>query len=171
MEKLPYPDGQFDVVTGINSFQFAENKVAALREARRVAKNGAKVMMLIWDDPEKCESSGIMRAIGSLMEAPKASAQPPLFQPGVIESLAEESGLSPDSVGEILCVWNIPDEDSLLRGALSAGLTSLAIKHSGEEKVRAAISDASSSFRQPDGSYKFKNTFRYVISTANHVNR
>jgi ubiquinone/menaquinone biosynthesis C-methylase UbiE len=49
MENLPYPDRKFDVITGLNSFQFAENKVNALREARRVAKDGAKVMMLVWE--------------------------------------------------------------------------------------------------------------------------
>ncbi|HEY3250259.1 MAG TPA: methyltransferase domain-containing protein [Ignavibacteria bacterium] len=169
MEKLPYPDAEFDVITGLNSFQFAENKVNALREARRVAKNGGKVMMLVWGNPDECESTGIMRAIGSLWEAPKATAQPPLFQKGIIESLCEEAGLSADIADEIVCTWNIPDKETVLRGVLSAGLSTLAIRHSGEEKVSNAISEAIAPYRQADGGYKFINKFRYVISTANHV--
>lgn len=167
MEKLPYPDSQFDIITGLNSFQFAENKVNALSEAKRVAKSGAKIMILVWGNPEECESTGIMRAIGSLWEAPKQSAQPPLFQAGVIESLAEAAGLTTEISDELLCTWHIPDKDSVLRGVLSAGLSTLAIRHSGEDKVRAAVSDAITPYRQPDGSYKFRNKFRYVIGVTN----
>ena len=33
---LPWPDGSFDVVTGFNAFQFADDRARALAEARRV---------------------------------------------------------------------------------------------------------------------------------------
>ena len=36
LEELPFEDGAFDVVTGFNSFQYAADRVNALREARRV---------------------------------------------------------------------------------------------------------------------------------------
>jgi ubiquinone/menaquinone biosynthesis C-methylase UbiE len=39
MEQLPWGDDRFDLVTGFNSF-FANDIVAALREASRVAKAG-----------------------------------------------------------------------------------------------------------------------------------
>src|SRR5437867_6707153 len=38
MEDLPWEDDSFDLVTGFNSFFFADDMVAALREAGRVAK-------------------------------------------------------------------------------------------------------------------------------------
>jgi ubiquinone/menaquinone biosynthesis C-methylase UbiE len=38
MEELPWDDDGFDLDTGFNSFFFANDIVAALREARRVAK-------------------------------------------------------------------------------------------------------------------------------------
>src|SRR5690348_567281 len=41
IEQLPFPDHTFDIVTGFNSFQYATNRLNALREARRVAKRGA----------------------------------------------------------------------------------------------------------------------------------
>jgi len=40
MEALPYDSRTFDLVTGINSFQFAANPVNALAEARRVGQAG-----------------------------------------------------------------------------------------------------------------------------------
>jgi ubiquinone/menaquinone biosynthesis C-methylase UbiE len=48
MEALPYEDGTFDLVCGFNSFFFANDIVAAVREAGRVAKPGAAVVIQVW---------------------------------------------------------------------------------------------------------------------------
>jgi ubiquinone/menaquinone biosynthesis C-methylase UbiE len=45
MEALPWPDDSFELVTGLNSFFFANDMVTALREAARVAKPGAPVVI------------------------------------------------------------------------------------------------------------------------------
>src|SRR5919109_2725964 len=55
MELLPYDDDSFDLVTGFNSFFFAADLVAALREAGRVAKPGAPVLIQVWGPPERCD--------------------------------------------------------------------------------------------------------------------
>lgn len=48
MEDLPWEDNTFDLVTGFNSFFFANDMVAALREARRVAMPGAPIVIQVW---------------------------------------------------------------------------------------------------------------------------
>ena len=48
MEALPYEADSFDLVAGFNSFFFANDIVAALAEARRVAKPGASVVIQVW---------------------------------------------------------------------------------------------------------------------------
>jgi ubiquinone/menaquinone biosynthesis C-methylase UbiE len=48
LERLPFSDSSFDLATGFNSFQYAANPVAALTEARRVAKHGSKVVVVTW---------------------------------------------------------------------------------------------------------------------------
>jgi ubiquinone/menaquinone biosynthesis C-methylase UbiE len=48
LQFLPLADGDFDVVTGFNSFQFAADPVAALAEANRVAKPGTPIFVLVW---------------------------------------------------------------------------------------------------------------------------
>ena len=55
MQFLPYEDDTFDLVTGFNSFFFAADMVAALREAGRVAKPGAPVVIQVWGSPERCD--------------------------------------------------------------------------------------------------------------------
>ena len=42
MEALPYDDDTFDLVTGFNSFFFADDVVSALSEGGRVAKSGRR---------------------------------------------------------------------------------------------------------------------------------
>jgi Methyltransferase domain len=52
LQALPYPDDSFDVVTGFTSFFFADDIVAALREAGRVARAGAPVVTWAYADAE-----------------------------------------------------------------------------------------------------------------------
>ena len=54
MEALPYDADTFDLVTGFTSFFFANDMVAALREAGRVAKPGAPVVIQVWGAHEHC---------------------------------------------------------------------------------------------------------------------
>jgi hypothetical protein len=48
---------------------------------------------------------------------------------------------------------------------LSAGGGVLsAVEHAGEDAVRRAITEAAAGFRRADGSYRFENKFRYLIT-------
>lgn len=62
MEALPYEDDTFDLVTGFNSFFFANDIVTALREAGRVAKAGAAVVIQVWG-PHKRNDLEVMKQI------------------------------------------------------------------------------------------------------------
>src|SRR5215212_8505854 len=77
MEALPYEDDTFDLVTGFNSFFFANDIVAALREAGRVAKPGAPVVVQVWGPHERND-----------LEAMKAVARP-FFPPRPADTPAE----------------------------------------------------------------------------------
>src|SRR5438132_12106126 len=55
MEDLPFDGESFDIVTGINSFQFAGDIVNALAEARRVLRPNGTLVMLVWGRGDDCE--------------------------------------------------------------------------------------------------------------------
>src|SRR5262249_52961193 len=55
LQALPYDDDSFDVVTGFTSFFFADDMAAALREAARVARRAAPVVIQAFGRPEKCD--------------------------------------------------------------------------------------------------------------------
>jgi len=167
MEELPYPDGKFNLVTGINSFQYSGSIANALREAKRVAQRGAQVAIAVWGKPEDCDAAPVMQVIGSFLPPPPdASDRKPLYSNGTIEALAKEAGLNSGITEEVVCLWDFADEQTALRAILSAGITSLAIQRAGEQAVREAIRNVIQPFKKPNGRYQFRNTFLLLISRA-----
>ena len=139
---FPYPDDTFDVVT---AFDFAVDPGNALREAGRVSRPGAPIVIATWGRPDQCEAAAYMRAVGG----PDPFA---LSDPGTLEAFAERAGLSPGQRREVLCVWSFPDEATLL--------AALAIDSVGDEAVIAAVAP----YRTLDAGYRVENTFTYLIT-------
>ena len=165
MEELPFDDETFDVVSGINSFQFAGDTVRALAQARRVCKRGGTVMMLVWGRREACELvSGTMAAVFALLPPAPSGAAPPAFaQPGVIEGLMAKAGLAPTADGEFACALAFPDAGAAVRAVMSAAAR--AIRHAGEDAVRDAIVGTLPRFTRPGGEVVWNNRFRWVAAT------
>jgi SAM-dependent methyltransferase len=168
LEALPFADATFDAVTAFNSIQYAADPVAALRELRRVARPGAPVAVVTWGAPESCETRVILAAIGGLLPPPPPGAEGPfaLSQPGRLEGLAEAAGMTPHRADDVPMAFVFPDLDTAVRAQLASGPARLAIEHAGEQATRGALTAAYADSRQPDGSYRQRNVFRYLISAA-----
>ena len=89
----------FDLVTGFNSFFFANDMVSALREAGRVAKPGAPIVIQVWGAHERCDLEAMKQIARPFLppRPPDAPPEPDLSQPGALEALAAEAGLTPES--------------------------------------------------------------------------
>jgi SAM-dependent methyltransferase len=168
LQSLPHADDFFDVVTGFNSFFFADDMVAALREAARVAKPGAPVLIQVWGRPDRCELRPMLAAAGSLRppQPEPAAAPPPLWQPGVLEQVASEAGLAPGESFDLSTSFEFADESALLRNLLSPGPVSEAVRHSGERAVADAILGALAPHLRPDGSYRLENEWHFLLTCA-----
>ncbi|HEX5909506.1 MAG TPA: methyltransferase domain-containing protein [Thermoleophilaceae bacterium] len=167
LERLPWDDDRFDLVTGFNSFFFAADIGAALAEARRVARPGADVVIQVWGRPDRCDLGAMIAAMGQLRDArPAAPAGPPLWQPGVVEHMARGAGLEPRLAFDYSCAFDYADEDELVRGMAAAGGVVEAAAAVGDEPVRRAILDSLARFRAADGSYRLANEWRSVVATA-----
>jgi hypothetical protein len=86
--------------------------------------------------------------------------------PGKLEELAEAAGLVPEQADEVSTPFIYPDLDTAVRTQLSSGPARLAIQHAGEPSTRKALAGAFAGSRQPDGSYRQDNSFRYLIARA-----
>jgi len=122
------------VVTAFNAVQFAADPAAALAEAKRVAKPGAPVFMLVWGREERTELVAMLRALKPLVPPAQPDAPGPfaLSYEGALESLFGRAGLGTKDAGYLEATFEYPDEETLLRLTLSSGPAVLATRTSGE---------------------------------------
>jgi SAM-dependent methyltransferase len=168
MEALPYPAGSFDVVTGFNTFQHAAHPGDALREAGRVIRPGAPIVIATWGRRDQCEAAAYIAGVRSLLPPPPPAAPGPfaLSEPGALERLAARGGLTAGLRREVPCVWSFPDEHTLLRALKSTGLAVRAIEVAGEEAVTETVLGAVAPYRTSDGAYRIENVFIFAITTT-----
>jgi SAM-dependent methyltransferase len=162
---LPYADATFDVVTGINSLPYVSSPVAALREAKRVAKPDARIIIATWGGADECESAAYLEAIVSMLPSTPSTPGPfALSQAGALETLATEAGLTPAEVVDVAVEWCFADLDDALDALLSSGPAVRAIQMVGERRVRKAVAESIRPFGTARGEYRLENTFRYLIA-------
>jgi SAM-dependent methyltransferase len=168
MEALPWDDDVFDVVTGFNSFFFATDMVNALREAGRVAKPGAPVVIQVWGAHERCDLEAMKQIVRPFLppRPPDAPPDPDLSQPGLLRSLAEQAGLRPDREFDTTWAYEYPDADTLGSAMVAvAGLATLAGPER-EDELKAAIVDGLEPYRIVDGGYRLSNEFHSLVARA-----
>lgn len=168
MQFLPYDDDAFDVVAGFNSFFFAADMTAALREARRVAKPGAPVVIQVWGRPEACALEA-MKVVARPYLPPPPPGTPPapeLWKAGVLEGIAADAGLAPETTFDVTWAYEYPDEEALSRGMLAAGGLAELTGPGRVDPLRAAIVDALAPHRSPDGGYRLQNEYHYLVAYA-----
>ncbi|WP_171075113.1 class I SAM-dependent methyltransferase [Nonomuraea basaltis] len=170
MERLPYPDASFDLVTGMNSVHYADDHRQALREARRVTAPGGRLVAATWGPPETCEASAYLAALARLLPPlPDRGGGGPfeLSADGKLAALAETAGWTPEEVRDVTCVWRYADLAQAQRGLLAGGPSSTrALQENGWERAAAVVAAAIAAFRTEDGGYRLRNVFRYLVATA-----
>jgi SAM-dependent methyltransferase len=166
LEELPYADGAFDVVIGNNSFQYAADPVAALREARRVLRRGGTLSIATWGRAEDCEARTFLAALKGFLNPPPGAPGPfALSDAALLRDLVANAGFTARSVHDVATTWRYCDLDEAMRGLLCAGPGVAAIRAGGEEAVRAAALESIAAYRQSDGGYRIENQFRYLVAT------
>jgi SAM-dependent methyltransferase len=168
MEALPYDDDTFDLVTGFNSFFFANDFVAALREAGRVAKPGAFVVIQVWGPHERNDLEAVKAIIRRYFPPRPADAppEPDYSQPGVLEDIAAKAGLDPESAFDTTWSYEFPDEDTVRRALVAPAGIAVLVGPDREEEVKDAIARGLATHREPDGTYRLRNTFHSLIARA-----
>jgi SAM-dependent methyltransferase len=168
MEALPYEDDMFDLVTGFNSFFFANDMVAALREAGRVAKPEAPVVIQVWGPHERRDLEAMMKIAHPYLPPRPADAppEPDFWKPGMLEEMATEAGLEPGEAFDISWAYQYPDPDTLGRALMAPAGIAVLVGPEREAEVRTAIVEGLAPFRTEHGSYRLQNQFRCLIARA-----
>jgi SAM-dependent methyltransferase len=166
MQALPYDDDTFDLVTGFNSFFFADDIVAALREAGRVAKPGAPVVIQVWGPHERNDLEVVKEIVRPFMPPRPTDAppEPDYSSPGVLEDIATKAGLDSESAFDTTWSYDYPDEDTVRHALVAPAGIAVLVGPDREEDVQDAIVKGLATHRAPDGSYRLRNTFHYLIA-------
>ncbi len=168
MEALPWDDDTFDLVTGFNSFFFANDMVAALREAGRVAKPRAPIVIQVWGAHERCDLEAMKQLARPFLppRPPDAPPDPDLSQPGALQALATQAGLTPETEFDATWVLEYPDAETLGRALVAVAGLALLAGPEREQELKTAIVDGLAPYRTPKGSYRLSNEFHYLIARA-----
>ena len=168
MEELPFPDASFHVVTAFNVLPYAESPLEALREAKRVARPNAAVVIAVTGMPEQVQTSGYLTALGALLPVKPAGAPGcfALSQDGALQDLARDAELEPRRLTDVECVLEYADEPTALRGLLSCGAAVRAIQAAGDDRVRSVVLKAIAPYRLANGGYRLTDTYRYLVAKA-----
>jgi SAM-dependent methyltransferase len=168
MESLPWGDNSFDLVTGFNSFFFANDLVAALHEAGRVAKPGAPIVIQVWGAHEHCDLEVMKQIARPYLPArpPDAPGDPDLSQPGALRQLATQAGLLAEQEFDTTWAFEYPNEETLGRALVAvAGLADI-VGPGNEPELKTSIIEGLARFRHAEGSYHLSNRFHYLIARA-----
>lgn len=167
LERLPFANGTFDLVTGFNAFQFAADPVTALREARRVAKPTGRIVVMTWGTPDGMEAASLVTALKPLLPPPPPGAPGPfaLSDPAALRDFALQAGLVPLEIHDVPCVWRYPSLERALRGLGSSGVAVRAAELAGQTAVDRANAAALRPYRKSDGSFELQAAFRWLAAS------
>ena len=153
---LPFPDASFDISFCQQGLQFFPDKLAALKEIRRVMAPGRTVILAVWSAVSPLNSAiadALTRYVSA--EAAKSCLSPSsLNDPDVIQALLAESGFW-DIQMEILVFESRlgPAEDSIPRAMASAAYANDVERF--DRSTRTAlvkqVGEALQNYRKDDG--------------------
>lgn len=166
LESLPFADDSFHVVAGFNSFQYASNFEAALREAYRVLRPGGKLVIGIWDKPEKSDASTVLKAIGALLPPPPPGTPGPfaLSEDGKIEGIIEQIGMHMVYKTTVPCPFLYSSLAEGIKSFMGTGPAAAAMYNSTKLVTEDAIARALRQFRVTEDFHFLQNHFLLFIA-------
>ncbi|MEP7237792.1 MAG: class I SAM-dependent methyltransferase [Ferruginibacter sp.] len=166
MNELPFADNSFNLVTGFNSIQYAEDLPKTLSEIKRVLKDDGKLVISTWGSANECEALKVLASIATLLPEPVAGSPGPLAlsAAGKVEVLLAEAGFKIIENNTIECPWNFSSLDDAIKGILAAGPSAEAISYAGKEKVKEKLISSLEPFNVYDEIYFLENVYHYYIA-------
>lgn len=166
LEALPFADGSFDAVIAANSIQYAEDRVAALRELARVSAQGARIAVGLFGTSDRVDFRVVFDAFReSLPEPPSGDGPFGLSGDGVLEGLVEQAGLRVVGSGEVDLPFAYDDTEMFWRGVISGGPPQATKDIVGEDTLKEAVLDAIAPYITDSGGVRLeRNIFQYIVA-------
>jgi SAM-dependent methyltransferase len=159
-ENMDLDDASVDGAVCRFGYMLMSDPLAALRETKRVLRDGGRVVLAVWGEPLRNPWALVPGSV--LMERghmpPPDPDGPGIFalgDRGKLESALEAAGLTPSAVEDVEIHHHVADEDALWnRVSTTMGPLAKAISEQSQDEqaaIRAAIEERAEQFRADDG--------------------
>ncbi|HEY7377611.1 MAG TPA: class I SAM-dependent methyltransferase [Steroidobacteraceae bacterium] len=166
-ETLALPDASFDVALCALGLMYVPDPLRAVREMRRVARSGGRVVIAVWGERARCGWSPVFPIVEAEVES---DVCPLFFQLGQRDSLARlcaQAGLQAIEQQRITTTLDYADVEEACDAAFVGGPVALAWSRFGADvrtRVRQRYAEAISPWRVGYG-YRVPGEFVVVAGT------
>lgn len=155
------PDHAYDVVVAVQLLTHVPDPLAVLRESARVARGA--VAVTVWGREEECDVRVFGEALAPWLP-PRPPGRPSVADPEVLRDLAGRAGLAVDTLDEVVCPFDYPDEDAVVGPLFASGLARMVGRRAHPATVREAVLERLEPLRTDDGGYRLRNLFRVLVA-------
>jgi SAM-dependent methyltransferase len=164
LERMPFGDGAFDVVTAFNSVLYAADPRRALAEIARVTGRPGRAIVTVGAGPEQAESAALINPLAPRDEVPD-STRLDLTDGDAARGALLEAGFASVATTDIAFDVDFASEDDAVAAQLPAGPVAAAVRHSGRAAVEAALRTFLAPRSRPDGTVRMGLVFRCYLAT------
>ena len=163
LERLPFADGDFDLVTAFNSVLYAAAPRRALAEIARVTSASGRAVITVGAGPEQGACAALIEPLARLDELPDRSTLD-LADAAATRAALREVGFNAVADTDMAFDVEFESVDDAVRAQLPAGPVVAAVRRSG----RAAVVEQLRTFFQPrtrvDGTVRMGLVFRCYVA-------
>ncbi|HEY6747167.1 MAG TPA: class I SAM-dependent methyltransferase [Mycobacteriales bacterium] len=163
IERMPFRDGAFEVVTAFNSVLYAADPRRALAGIGRVTAPSGRAVVTVGAGPEQAESAALINPLASPEEVPGRGALD-LTDADAARSALLDAGFATVAVSDIAFEVDYSNEDDAVAAQLPAGPVAAAVRHSGHAAVDAALRSFFSRRTRADGTVRMSLVFRCYLA-------
>ncbi len=149
-EKMPLPDGAFDVIVCQQAFQFFPDREAASREMRRVLDKGGRIAVSTWRPIEECPLFYGLDQAATRLFGPRLDRRHSFGDGDAIASILGGAGFQKSDAQVITRTEHIPDARTFVRFNLGATYPPINQMSAAEEEaaIDAMVREASDTLNQ-----------------------
>jgi SAM-dependent methyltransferase len=164
LERMPFGDGAFDVVTAFNSVVYADDPRRALREIARVTASSGRGIVTVGAGPAQAESAALINALAPRDEVPDRGTLD-LADPDAARGALLDAGFASVAMVDIAFDVDFESEDDAVAAQLPAGPVAAGVRHSGRAAVEAALRSFFTPRARADGTVHMGVGFRcYTVA-------
>lgn len=164
LQRMPFGDDAFDVVTAFNSVHYAADPRRAIAEIARVTAPSGRAVLTVGAGPEQAECAALINPLARHGDVPDSSTLD-LTDADAARGALLDAGFASVTTADIAFDVHFDDVDDAVAAQVPAGPVNAAIRHSGRATVDAALRSFFAPRSLPGGTVRMGLVFRSYFAT------